>query len=573
MPKRKTMALFVLAGLFSACGGAQEPGAAKPGAGDMSARAQAFIDKYIGQREPAETDFAHKYWTATLSGNDDDYKKVQAAELKLRGIHQNRADFVELESIVKAKDQLPPLLKRQIDLAYLAYREDQIDPAMTRQMVELSSEIEQSFYKHRANVDGQELTDNDIIKILVEDNDSAKRKKAWEGVKQVGPVVADRVVKLAKLRNDAAKSLGFTDYWTMKVVLQEHDPRMVVALFEDLDKLTAEPFRKMKEKLDQELSQRFGVAVADLRPWHYADPFFQEAPPNPRLDLEQFFKNRPKEQLVELARKFYKDIGLDPDDIYARSDLYERKGKQQHAYAITMNRKEDIRILGNIQPSVRWMDTILHETGHTLYYKGIDRNLPYLLREAAHILTTEAVAMMFGALAKNGTWLEKYAGVAPDQFAKVADAAREQREREQLIFARWSLVMMTFERQLYANPDQDLTKLWWDTVEKYQLLHRPEGRTEPDWATKIHLVMAPVYYHNYIMGEMFAAQIRAKLSEMAGWKGRPSDLDFTGRRDFGEFLDREVFKPGMSIEWPALVEKSTGKALSPASFAAEFKAR
>ena len=37
------------------------------------------------------------------------------------------------------------------------------------------------------------------------------------------------------------------------------------------------------------------------------------------------------------------------------------------------------------------------------------------------------------------------------------------------MFARWALVMLHFEKALYANPEQDLNKLWWDIVERYQL--------------------------------------------------------------------------------------------------------
>ena len=46
-----------------------------------------------------------------------------------------------------------------------------------------------------------------------------------------------------------------------------------------------------------------------------------------------------------------------------------------------------------------------------------------------------------------------------------------------------------------------------DLAEKYQEVKRPEGRNEPDFAAKIHIVTTPVYYHNYMLGEMFASQV------------------------------------------------------------------
>jgi len=575
MLKKILPVFLILMPLSPGCGGAQQQQAEAVQEDDMSTRAEDFIKEYTLKFEKAEKALTHAYWHATTTG--ENYEKIAESELALRKIHQDADAFKELEAIYAGRQSFEPRLSRQVEIAYLYYKADQVDPALTKEIVDLSSEIEQAFNTHRAVVDGQELTDNEIVKILRESTDNDKRKKAWEGIKQVGPVVAERVVKLAKLRNQVAQKLGFKDYWYMRITLQEHDPDEIISLFEKLEQLTNEPFKAMKQKLDTELASKFGIEIDELRPWHYADPFFQEAPPGAGLDLEQFFSHRKKEDLPAIAARFYSDIGLDAEDILARSDLYEREKKLQHAYCISMDRKNDIRILANMKPTVRWMDTILHELGHALYYKYTDDSLPFLLREAAHALTTEAVAMLFGALAKNGLWLEKYADVPTDKITGVSKAAREQRLREQLIFARWSLVMMNFEREFYQDPDQDLQKLWWDIVERYQMLtrpeerdERPEERDEHDWATKIHLVMVPVYYHNYIMGEMYAAQLRSKLAEMAGHTGHPAGLDFAGRKDFGEFLINEVFMPGMSMPWPELVEASTGQRLNPSAFAREL---
>ena len=81
-----------------------------------------------------------------------------------------------------------------------------------------------------------------------------------------------------------------------------------------------------------------------------------------------------------------------------------------------------------------------------------------------------------------------------------------------LIFSRWCQVMLRFEKALYEDPSRDLNVLWWDLVENYQGLKRPDGRHAPDYASKIHIVSTPAYYHNYMMGELFAAQLAAVAS-------------------------------------------------------------
>ena len=47
--------------------------------------------------------------------------------------------------------------------------------------------------------------------------------------------------------------------------------------------------------------------VADLMPWHYHDPFFQESPAVFDADLDAPYR---KADILELCRKFYAGVGL-----------------------------------------------------------------------------------------------------------------------------------------------------------------------------------------------------------------------------------------------------------------------
>jgi peptidyl-dipeptidase A len=178
--------------------------------------------------------------------------------------------------------------------------------------------------------------------------------------------------------------------------------------------------------------------------------------------------------------------------------------------------------------------------------------------------------MLFGALAKTPSWIVAYAGGDASRVNEVSDAILEQRRREQLIFCRWTLVMLHFEKALYENPDQDLNKLWWNYVERFQFLRRPVGRDEPDWASKPHFTIAPVYYHNYQLGELFAAQLRATLAKLAKHEGPTNTLSFNSRKDFGKYLREKVFGPGKTVKWPEFVKRATGEPLTARYFAAEL---
>ena len=148
-------------------------------------------------------------------------------------------------------------------------------------------------------------------------------------------------------------------------------------------------------------------------------------------------------------------------------------------------------------------------------------------------------------------------------------AVRKSLRMKQLIFARWCQTMFHFERELYRNPDQDLNKLWWDIVERCQFITRPEGRDEPDWASKIHIVISPVYYHNYMLSELVASQLqRYVVANVLNGSGDHADI--YKRAEVGRFFIDEFYGPGNTVDWLSHVERVTGEPLTARHFARQF---
>jgi peptidyl-dipeptidase A len=201
--------------------------------------------------------------------------------------------------------------------------------------------------------------------------------------------------------------------------------------------------------------------------------------------------------------------------------------------------------------------------------KFIPQSVPYVLRTDAHILCTEGVAMMFERFSKSADWLLKMGVQVPDPQA-FNETGAKMRRNQLLIFSRWCQVMLRFEKELYENPDQDLNKLWWDLVEKYQQIKRPEGRNAPDYASKIHVVSAPCYYHNYMMGELFACQVHHAIVKEVLKGGDPTTAIYVGNKAVGDFMKTKVFGPGRTLPWNALTRHATGEELNAKAFAADF---
>jgi peptidyl-dipeptidase A len=535
---------------------------------DATERARQFIKVHEGKVRPLEVAGNLAWWNANVTGKDEDFKEKERAQNRIDEAIANPEAFKRLKQIKMNGGIDDPVVAREIDLLYLAYLEKQVDPALLKKIVALANKVEKAFNVYRANVDGKEMTDSEVRYVLKTSKDSSRRKAVWEASKAVGAAVEADLKQLVQLRNEAARALGFKNYHDMQLVLNEQNGEDLIRLFDELDELTREPFRAAKAEIDAKLAADCGVSIAGLMPWHYHDPFFQESPAVFATSLDAPYAAA---DLIRLAQTFYAGIGLPIDDVIPRSDLYEKKGKSPHAFCTDIDHRGDVRVLANIVNNEYWMGTLLHELGHSVYSsKNIPATLPYLLRAESHILTTEGVAMMFERMSKQRSWLEKMGVSVKDAKAFDETAAKMQRN-QLLIFSRWCQVMLRFEKSMYENPAQDLNKLWWDLVEKYQLVKRPAGRNAPDYASKIHIVSTPVYYHNYQMGQLFASQVHHAIVREVYAGTEPRAVIYVGNPAVGQFMKQKVFEPGRKLPWNELTRFATGEPLNAKAFAEDFK--
>ena len=533
-------------------------------------RAKAFIDDHVARLRPLELAGNLAWWKANTTGKDEDFQEKERAQNRIDEALADTARFQELKEIKKEGGIGDPILAREIELLYLTYLEKQVDPALLKKMTALSNKVEKAFNVYRAKVDGKEMTDSEVRKVLKTSKSPERRQAVWEASKAVGAMIAADLKELVKVRNEAATKLGFKNYHALQLFLNEQNGDDLIKLFDELDDLTRAPFHAAKAEIDARLAADCGIAVAELRPWHYHDPFFQESPAVFATSIDAPYA---KADIPQLCRAFYAGIGLPIDRVLERSDLYEKPGKSPHAFCTDIDREGDVRVLGNIVNNEMWAGTMLHELGHSVYSSNyIPQSLPYLLRMEAHILTTEGVAMMFERLSKQRTWIEKM-GLKVDDAKSFDETAAKMLRNQLLIFSRWCQVMLRFEKSMYENPDQDLNKLWWDLVEKYQELKRPDGRDAPDYASKIHIVSAPVYYHNYQMGQLFASQVHHTIAREVYQGADPDSVIYLGNKEVGAYMKKRVFGPGRTLNWNELTRFATGENLNAKAFAADFRGK
>jgi peptidyl-dipeptidase A len=502
-----------------------------------------------------------------VTGKAEEYDKSSELNIQLSKIYADKAAFAKLKEFKESAKITDTLLTRQMTVLYNTFLANQVDEKKMEELIKAQTKLEQKYSTFRAMVDGKKYTDNEIESVLKNSANNKELEKYWLASKQIGDTVAPNVIRLVKMRNEMARELGFANYHDMSLRLSDQDPEQIEKLFDELDSLTQGTFTALKAEIDAVLAKKYKVRPETLMPWHYQNRFFQEAPAIYNINLDSYFADK---DVVQLAKDYYAGIGLDVTGILAKSDLYEKEGKYQHAFCTHIDRSGDVRVVCNVKNNNQWMNTVLHELGHGVYDQNIDMALPYFLRTPAHTFTTEAIAMLFGRLSSNPYWLSDNVGISAEEADRISNAVQSNLRLEQLVFSRWSQVMFRFEKSMYANPDQDLNKLWWDLVEKYQLLKKPEGRNNADWASKIHIASYPCYYHNYQLGELLASQLQAFINTNVLKVGANDIVSLSKNPEIGNYLLDKVFKPGAKYQWNDMIKRATGEELTAKYYAGEF---
>ncbi|MHA2611687.1 MAG: M2 family metallopeptidase [bacterium JZ-2024 1] len=486
------------------------------------------------------------YWDLATTGRKWAKKRfirTKTALDELFGRKEVREDFLRRQ---ESSDNA--VEKRKWDVLARIALSKQGDPALLEEERRLSAELEYLFDTFLPKVGGKYVSFNEISHILRTSLNSSLRQEAWEASKEIGMVVANFLRKLGQVRNQRARSLGFASYYELMLEIQEISPDFLSGFLSKMEQGTRGIFEEYHEKIQQDLRKKF--RIKEVKPWHYSDPFFQEPPATAEFSLDNFFQET---DIPEVTRQTYLGMGIEIRDLLSNSDLYERKGKNPHGFCLDVDRKGDVRVLCNIRNDARWMKTMLHEFGHAVYAFHHEKKLPFWLRTPAHIFTTEAIALFMDRLVLSPFWLEKFPRIPSPYVHRLSRYAVQHLKERLLVFTRWVLVMCEFERKFYENPEGDLNRVWWECVRRFQGVEMPEGREKKeDWACKIHLSLAPVYYHNYLLGEAWATQLEKRISPED--KVSPS---------VGDFLIHHIFTPGAILPWNDFIMQVLSEPLNP----------
>src|SRR3989338_1527163 len=150
------------------------------------------------------------------------------------------------------------------------------------------------------SVDGKELPFRQVSSVLVNEDSREKRKALYESTKPVKRKLTSFEKRLWKKEYALLKELANKDYVDYLSWCKEVDYDALAEQLRDFLVKTEDLHKKQMKKNMASV----GVKLSDTHPYDYA--YFARAKP-----FDTFFQ---KEKLVEIAKKFWRDLGFDIDN-------------------------------------------------------------------------------------------------------------------------------------------------------------------------------------------------------------------------------------------------------------------
>ncbi len=261
----------------------------------------------------------------------------------------------------------------------------------------------------------------------------------------------------------------------------------------------------------------------------------------------------PRESLQSINQHYYRDLGVDLEQLGTLYDLGPRAGKAALAYTefVTHGRL----VNGAWKPTIARvsapyergglfvLNELIHETGHVVNISAI-RNRPAFVDWPSDLFA-EAFADVPAWSTYEPVWQRLYLGhEAPEQLS---------------LRALYSIVMLDvawslFELRILQAPATDPNALWTDITSRYlHVLPHPEFSW---WAMRVQLVDLPGYMVNYGFGAILTAEMRAQISKALG------SFD-TGDPRWYEWLSERLLRYGSESDTRTLLQDFLGHAVSP----------
>lgn len=393
------------------------------------------------------------------------------------------------------------------------------------EVMRLTRELSDALVTYQYHV-GEEKSDLGTIKhILRTSPDADLRRKAWLGKHAISEELAPRLSRLIELRNQLAGEMGYQTYADLIFECDGLTLAEVRSMLTELTDASDPVYRQILKEGQEKLRLR------QIEPWDLMYLLEQMGDIDPSLF--------PKDAIELRMQSWAKEHGLDLRELGIEvvcTDI------PYNGLCMTIQDNE-IRILSNPSDGHGSYRTLFHEMGHAFHSAFFAHEARTFRSDAGPF--TEGMAEVLAYVTRHHDWLKevglKTAEIRRVQKRLIAPMFHYLRERTAYALA---------EYRMYEDPSQSP-----DTI-LAEMEHDVLGvalDTTPRWAANAWYISYPIYWQNYILADMIASQIHARLNEQFGsLHGHPEA--------FAEFR-RIYLAPGSSVDWQDKLLHHTGSRL------------
>lgn len=364
--------------------------------------------------------------------------------------------------------------------------------------------------------------------------------------------------ELIKSRNEEARLAGFKDFYEYRFFRNQLDLKNYRAQVIDMRKRLAPQIRAAVKEMGK------SAGVAKVKIWDLR--YVREK--SAAGEINELLENLQPDAVMDMAKKFYSELGINIDSYNFMKDLYPRAGKNTHAFAMAVvmphvdkegkllaSPSADIRFLANLKQPVKWDDisTVIHELGHAVHAGEVRQ--PIAAFRGIGSVETEAFAMLLERMAETPEFMMDVLPAASNRpLAEIKPMLERQvmaTRLEQAVVLLRQVYFSDFEYEMYQDPDADFGKLWSKMHKEYWGVEvAPELA---DWDTE-HYLSSPVYVQNYAIGMTMVEQFYQAIIKEFMTSYRSHDL--------GNKVRSVLFNPGVEFNYLQFTQKFTGKPLS-----------
>lgn len=387
-----------------------------------------FIYNFNRLYEIKHQNYENNFWSNKMNLKDSSTDLLVQSKSELDNFLGNKEILLQVrEYLQQHSNNLINLTNEQIKIfqciekTFLCYiLEDPQAVELKNEILKLESELAESRnhmtlgYTHPITGEFIKASSVQLRNLLRTSDDPAIRLACLEGLRSIGPFIAEKFCEIIKLRNRLARLLGYECFYDMKVTQAEGFNKRT--LFSILDQLEADT-RPIMENALRNLATEKGIEALEPQNMSYLlsgdvaklkDPYF------------------PFEAAVDVWARSFAALGISYQGAVMRLDLCDRPGKYSNGFChwpqpawITQTGEwipsqtnfTSLASPKSVGSGHTALVTLMHEGGHAAHFANVKQGSPLFSQERAptSVAYAENQSMFLDSLVSDADWMGRYA--------------------------------------------------------------------------------------------------------------------------------------------------------------------